>query len=417
MPYHENTLNRRRPKAASDGHSNATFYGSCMKACAFLLLPLLLYMVLKLPSFTSHTTAKDSLPILPNVISEGGLGGTSSTSTEPHPDAVTAAVYAKMNRLLVDMQLKTEHHLAEMKRIVQVDIQNIKAQLAEVNSNSQLDLKKEISALEKQISNYQAESQSTAASLKLKVENLEAENVNLSEELSSIKLTPNNDNNNNDKTSFFKALFKTLKDTLQLKNKYLTPELENAMENWFRVRMQVHKAILSRDFALESQGGSVISTRCSETYRSRSACVTFYGFPLWYQSESPRRVIQGDPVLLPGKCWAFPGEQGTLFISLSHPVSITHVTLDHLPRYKAPLGSINSAPKDFEVFGMNNENEAGTLLGKFTYDQDGEPIQTFKLPSQSAIHHFVELRVLTNWGQNEYTCLYRFRVHGKVAST
>lgn len=49
------------------------------------------------------------------------------------------------------------------------------------------------------------------------------------------------------------------------------------------------------DFALESQGASIVSTRCSETYRTRSACVTFLGIPLWYPSESPRTVIQVPP--------------------------------------------------------------------------------------------------------------------------
>lgn len=39
-------------------------------------------------------------------------------------------------------------------------------------------------------------------------------------------------------------------------------------------------------------GASVVSTRCSETYRVRSACVTLFGFPLWYPTESPRTVIQ-----------------------------------------------------------------------------------------------------------------------------
>uniref|UniRef100_A0A8C5H2Q1 SUN domain-containing protein 1-like n=1 Tax=Gouania willdenowi TaxID=441366 RepID=A0A8C5H2Q1_GOUWI len=184
------------------------------------------------------------------------------------------------------------------------------------------------------------------------------------------------------------------------------------------VDMQLKQKLLEEikmpDFALESQGGSVISSRCSETY-SRSAFLTFFGFRLMYPSDGPRTVIQDHPVLQPGKCWAFYGGQGTLLISLSHPVSITHVTLDHVPRYNTPTGHIDSAPKDFEVFGMNNENEAGTLLGRFTYDQNGEPTQTFELPSPSDIHHFVKLRVLTNWGQDEYTCLYRFRVHGKMA--
>ncbi|AWP05225.1 putative SUN domain-containing protein 1-like [Scophthalmus maximus] len=172
------------------------------------------------------------------------------------------------------------------------------------------------------------------------------------------------------------------------------------------------------DFALETQGASVISTRCSETYHIRSACVTLFGFPLWYPSESPRTVIQGYPVLLPGKCWAFNGVQGTLVISLSHPVRITHVTLDHLPRYNSPTGRIDSAPKDFEVYGTKSDTQEGTLLGTFTYNENGESTQMFQLPNPSdEVYRFVELHVLSNWGHVEYTCLYRFRVHGKIATT
>lgn len=39
-------------------------------------------------------------------------------------------------------------------------------------------------------------------------------------------------------------------------------------------------------------GASVISTRCSETYRTHSACMYLFGIPLWYPTESPRTVIQ-----------------------------------------------------------------------------------------------------------------------------
>lgn len=103
------------------------------------------------------------------------------------------------------------------------------------------------------------------------------------------------------------------------------------------------------DFALESQGASVVSTRCSETYRTRSACVSFLGIPLWYPSENPRTVIQGQAVQA-GKCWAFHGAQGTLVIALSHPAHITHVTMEHLPVSNAPTGRIDSAPKAFAVY-------------------------------------------------------------------
>ncbi|XP_031416568.2 SUN domain-containing protein 2-like [Clupea harengus] len=46
------------------------------------------------------------------------------------------------------------------------------------------------------------------------------------------------------------------------------------------------------DYALESLGATVIGSRSSETYRTRSPCVSLFGVPLWYASESPRTVIQ-----------------------------------------------------------------------------------------------------------------------------
>lgn len=150
---------------------------------------------------------------------------------------------------------------------------------------------------------------------------------------------------------------------------------------------------------------------------------------------------QGYPVLLPGKCWAFHGVQGTLTISLSHPVRITHVTLDHLPRYISPTGRIDSAPKDFEVYvstshtvschplyiallrsyhsvinypiqtlntchfdaviffsqGMKSYTEKGTLLGTFTYNEKGESSQTFQLPvsSNKQIQIFKDTMIFT----------------------
>ncbi|TSK67272.1 SUN domain-containing protein 2 [Bagarius yarrelli] len=122
-----------------------------------------------------------------------------------------------------------------------------------------------------------------------------------------------------------------------------------------------------------------------------------------------------QPELYPGKCWPFRGSEGFLVIALSHPVQITHVTLEHLPRVLSPSGHIDSAPKDFAVYGLiNEEDKEGKLIGTFSYDQDGETIQTFKVQSsQIEVYSLVELRILSNWGHPEYTCVYRFRVHGQ----
>nr|KAF6449051.1 Sad1 and UNC84 domain containing 1 [Rousettus aegyptiacus] len=167
------------------------------------------------------------------------------------------------------------------------------------------------------------------------------------------------------------------------------------------------------DFALESGGGSVLSTRCSETYETKTALVSLFGVPLWYFSQSPRVVIQPD--MYPGNCWAFRGSQGYLVVRLSMKIHPTGFALEHIPKALSPTGNISSAPKDFAVYGLENEyEEEGELLGQFVYDQEGESLQVFRAPKRpERAFQIVELRVLSNWGHPEYTCLYRFRVHGE----
>ncbi|XP_074170162.1 SUN domain-containing protein 1 isoform X10 [Rhinolophus sinicus] len=167
------------------------------------------------------------------------------------------------------------------------------------------------------------------------------------------------------------------------------------------------------DFALESGGGSVLSTRCSETYETKTALVSLFGIPLWYHSQSPRVVIQPD--IYPGNCWAFRGSQGYLVVRLSMKIHPTSFTLEHIPKSLSPTGNITSAPKDFSVYGLESEyEEEGQLLGQFTYDQEGESLQMFHmLKRPERAFQIVELRVFSNWGHPEYTCLYRFRVHGE----
>ncbi|XP_064368473.1 SUN domain-containing protein 2 isoform X3 [Dromaius novaehollandiae] len=169
------------------------------------------------------------------------------------------------------------------------------------------------------------------------------------------------------------------------------------------------------DYALESAGASVINTRCSETYETKTALLSLFGIPLWYHSQSPRVILQPD--VNPGNCWAFRGSQGFAVIRLSSPIRPTAVTLEHIPKALSPQGTIPSAPKDFTVYGLKEEGEEeGTLLGQFTYNHDGNPIQTFYFEGEDlGTFQLVELRILSNWGHPEYTCIYRFRVHGEPA--
>ncbi|XP_061411263.1 LOW QUALITY PROTEIN: SUN domain-containing protein 1-like [Lethenteron reissneri] len=170
------------------------------------------------------------------------------------------------------------------------------------------------------------------------------------------------------------------------------------------------------DYALESAGGSILSTRCTETYETKTAMVSFFGLPIWHLSQSPRVIIQPD--VNPGNCWPFRGTYGYVVVQLSATIRPTAFSLEHVPRSLSPTGAVSSAPRDFAVYGLESEDqEEGLMLGRYNYDQDGEAIQTFPVQEEMGDTTFriVELRVFSNWGHPEYTCLYRFRVHGRLA--
>ncbi|KAG5854089.1 hypothetical protein ANANG_G00033830 [Anguilla anguilla] len=169
------------------------------------------------------------------------------------------------------------------------------------------------------------------------------------------------------------------------------------------------------DYALESGGGSVLSTRCSETFETKTALMSLFGLPLWYFSQSPRVVIQPD--VHPGNCWAFKGSQGYLVIRLSMRVRPTAFSVEHIPKSLSP-SNIPSSPFISPPFpGLEDEaQEVGEVLGQYTYQEDGDSLQTFPITVQSVQpYQIIEMRVLSNWGHPEYTCLYRFRVHGEPA--
>lgn len=174
------------------------------------------------------------------------------------------------------------------------------------------------------------------------------------------------------------------------------------------------------DFALETAGGSVVSTRCTQMYTDRLPTFTWFGVPLWLPlpglwgpTTNPRTAIQ--PGIMPGECWAFKGSMGFLVIKLAMPMKPSRFSLEHIPKSLSPNGRIDSAPKDFVVLGLRGDKDPNPQeLGQFTYDQDGEPLQYFSImdPNSDQIFSHIELKILNNHGNEDYTCLYRFRVHG-----
>ncbi|XP_014670274.1 PREDICTED: uncharacterized protein LOC106811235 [Priapulus caudatus] len=166
------------------------------------------------------------------------------------------------------------------------------------------------------------------------------------------------------------------------------------------------------DYALESAGGSIISTRCSETYRGHSAQISLFGIPLWYTFTSPRSVIQ--PEVHPGQCWALKGSHGYLVIQLSGWVKPTSFSMEHIDKRLSPTGTIDSAPRDFQILGLKHAKVTeGVHLGTYRFDANAPPLQYFHVADPEVeAYPIIELRILSNHGNKDYTCLYRFRVHG-----
>jgi SUN domain-containing protein 1/2 len=149
------------------------------------------------------------------------------------------------------------------------------------------------------------------------------------------------------------------------------------------------------------------------------------------------------------------GSEGKLGVSLSRKVIISDVTIDHVGPSVAL--DLSSAPKDFEVVGIvenktdierlkiyreeeaernkaalgsasdpNLDSEAAMstnlkdneiLVAVGSYDTSADRyIQTFSIhPSYGYLQipvSSVILKIHSNHGNEDFTCLYRFRVHG-----
>lgn len=71
---------------------------------------------------------------------------------------------------------------------------------------------------------------------------------------------------------------------------------------------------------------------------------------------------------------------------------------------------------------MESENDQEPFgFGDYEYAENGSSLQYFPVKNTELqnvrSHNIVELRIESNHGNMNYTCLYRFRVHGKITPT
>ncbi|XP_070600312.1 LOW QUALITY PROTEIN: sperm-associated antigen 4 protein-like [Erythrolamprus reginae] len=171
--------------------------------------------------------------------------------------------------------------------------------------------------------------------------------------------------------------------------------------------------IQKADWAQKSIGATINKDRTSKSFDflHQENC----WFPFISSANPPETILQPD--VYPGNCWAFSGSEGQVVIKLPEKVRLTAVTVQHISKAIAFSEGITSALKDFLVYGLNDETKEEILLGTFMYDTEKELIQTFQLKNeQEKAFQYVKIKVESNWGNPEYTCIYRIRVHGRMAN-
>ncbi|PVG04261.1 hypothetical protein CPB86DRAFT_778529 [Serendipita vermifera] len=220
--------------------------------------------------------------------------------------------------------------------------------------------------------------------------------------------------------------------------------------------------IAKADYAGYFSGARVIPQLTTQTYKIEDR--SFWG--RWgvfgsTATEGRPPVTALHPDIHVGNCWPFKGSSGQIGVMLSRSIIISEVTIDHAAKEVA--FDVRSAPKKMELWGLvdgaenvrkvaeyhrrreqryrdlvNAANREGrtppppedpypsTLppdahylrLAQFSYDVNAPShIQTFSVPQEiqdlGVDIGIVVLMVRSNWGEPNWTCLYRLRVHGR----
>lgn len=163
-------------------------------------------------------------------------------------------------------------------------------------------------------------------------------------------------------------------------------------------------------WALKTMGATIDVERTSKSYGGNRWLSPFFS-----SAKPPETILQPD--ISAGNCWAFQGSRGHVVIRLPEKIWPTAFTLWHISKAVSPSGEVSTAPREFSVSGVD-EDEGEALLGSFVYDVDGEIAQTFPVQEEPRkAFRQIKLEVRSNWGNAEYTCVYRADVHGHPEKT
>ena len=189
------------------------------------------------------------------------------------------------------------------------------------------------------------------------------------------------------------------------------------------------------DYAFEKTGGKIVHSMTSKTFDPQSSLrqeqpptsflSSLFGSSSANKKPQPvKRSHSNTPEtairesVVPGSCWPFEGSSGQLTVQLAREIIPTNFTVEHILPVQALNNDVSSAPKRFRILSLASDMQESSVLGEYEYDTAapyGKQTFIVQSPSFSPIKH-VQLQILSNHGNAQYTCLYRFQVHGFMST-
>jgi hypothetical protein len=206
-------------------------------------------------------------------------------------------------------------------------------------------------------------------------------------------------------------------------NKELTTLISRIVEE----ALEVYSAdkIKKVDYALRSIGSEIVDHSPSYNWMKYNWKSFPHGFDkfLFHKNNPPETIL--DPNVSLGNCWAFQGQDGFVIIKVPYKIVPESFSIEHVPLSVTP--DISSAPKNISVFGYLNNKHAPELIASYVYDINKSMLQSFPVNStainvtvtnneggetMTKSYQYFVLKVYSNYGNKDYTCIYRFRIHG-----
>lgn len=135
-------------------------------------------------------------------------------------------------------------------------------------------------------------------------------------------------------------------------------------------------------------------------------------------AKNPPSMLM-NPSHSAGDCFGFLGQIGEVVIRLQHPVRVDAVSIDHIPSSMSLNGTLETAPRQFSVYGIirNQKTMRSHFFGTFQYDTQRQRLQLFPFTKEKQTNRsfqLVQFKFLSNHGHTKLTCVYQTGVHGQV---